>query len=265
MHIVWIENESCWRDLSCTRIKRKIKRLDVIPENDLALPIGEIAKLIVEKYSTSDLFLISLNMTAGGLNRTQNAGLKLLKFIRLYNLHQHCIIYSFLSREQLMLMDPQNLIIFSQGITFHRLPCELSTIPFNEYIDTTAPENLSAFFKAESELPDDRHFVANWWGIYQLWKIHKVVENISENTSLEVVEHFLSFSRKEMSSYQGLLAIYLNSERTSDIGELLKRLQKVQSERYGEKQRSLVLLNNALCTKVQESFDLLKEIGRAHV
>jgi CheY-like chemotaxis protein len=260
MHIVWIENESHWRDINFERIKIKARRLDIIPENELALPIEQIAKLIFEKYSTSDLFIINLNLIAGKFTRAQNAGVKLLKFIRLYNHHQHCIIYSFLSREQIMLMDPQNLIIFSQGITFHRLPCDLSKIPFNEYLNKTANENLSAFFKAESELPDDRHFVANWWGIYQLWKIHKVVENINEKASIDILEHSLSFSRKEMSSYQGLLAMYLKSEREPDIEEGLKKLQKIHNERYGEKQRSLALLNNVLNTKIKESLAIQKKI-----
>lgn len=230
MNVLWIENESNWRTAEI--IKRNPGKVDFLSENTLASSIGDIAKFIFDNHSISDLMIISVNLIAGGHIQTENVGIKLLKFIRIYNLRQHCILYSFLSREQLMLMDPQNLIIFSEGVTFIRLPFDFSTLPLKEMASRIAPEILTSYFKAETELPDDRHFFANWWGVLQLWNIQKAVEKMAGKTIISNIETSFSGSLKEMNSYQGLLSRYIKKTHIPDIERHLKEIFAKKTEKF---------------------------------
>ncbi|MBE0639401.1 MAG: hypothetical protein IH598_12860 [Bacteroidales bacterium] len=219
-----------------------------------------LAKELHQKHSHAQLFLINVNYKPDELLRSQNAGIELLKYLRLLNLKQHCVLYSFLSREQLMTQDLCNLIIFSEGVTFIRLPTDLSKINFDELVNKTAPENLSAFFKAEATLPDDRHFFANWWGVLQLWKVQKAIDSIAGTQMPTEIKKAFTGSLKEMDSYQGLLAMYLHREKEKDVEEELKRLLQLRIERYGDQERNLDSIKSVLNKKTNELDDRARRL-----
>lgn len=229
----------------------------VIPKLDIPEKLG---LEINQSFSPYDLFIININYKTEGVPRSQNAGIDLIKYLRLYQLRQHCILFSFLSREQLLLQDPRNLIIFSPGITFIRLPYDFSTINFEELTINKASEDLSFYFKAESTLPDDRHFFANWWGVLQLWKVQKAIDNITGKPISTKIENSFTSSVKEMNSYQGLIAVYLNREKEKNIEAQLKRLQQQQVERFGDKQRKIESIKDLLDQKLNEFDDRAREI-----
>lgn len=183
-----------------------------------------LVKSIFEAYSYKNLFLINVNYNYDNISHSENAGILLLKYLRLYHLNQHCVLYSFLSREQLMIQNPQNAILFSKGVTFIRLPKKLDTINFEFLINKKAPEDLSDYFKAEFRLPDNRHFFANWWGMLQLWKVHKAVEKIAGSTVIKEIESDFKGSLNEMYSYQGLVARYIKKVADPNIEHHLKIL-----------------------------------------
>lgn len=238
MNILWIENESAWRKRTAKIIEENVGKVNVLPELLITQSIEEIAKFINENHSTTDLIIINLNLVSRGGLRTENIGVKILKFVRLYNMNQHCIIYSFLNREQLMLLDPRNLIIFSEGVTFVRLPFDLTTLPIKEMAIRKAPENLSAYLKAETDLPDDRHFFANWFGVLQLWNIQKAVEKLAGKTIISSIEPSFSGSTKEMNSYQGLLAQYIKKIPITTIEFHLKELSAKKAEKFSNEDRN---------------------------
>jgi CheY-like chemotaxis protein len=210
-----------------------------------------LAKMVFETYPQITLFIINVNYKTENVLRSQNAGINLLKYLRLYNLRQHCVLYSFLSREQVMVQDPKNLIIFSEGVTFVRLPQDLSNLDFERLVKKTAPDDLSAYFKAESRLPDDRHFTANWWGVLQLWKVQKAVEKITSKDDIPDIENLIMGSLKEMNSYQGLMARYLKKTDTSDIEHHLKELSVQKKEKF--------INDNRLIKDVQGEIEFLSE------
>jgi CheY-like chemotaxis protein len=233
----------------------------VIPKLDIPEKLGlEIYKSI----SSYDLFIIDVNYKTEGVARSQNAGIALIKYLRLYQLRQHCILFSFLSCEQLLLQDPRNLIIFSPGITFIRLPYDFSTINFKELAINKSPVDLSFYFKAESILPDNRHFFANWWGMLQLWKIQKALDKVDginyngDNVSLSIVSD-------EMNSYQGLLARYLYLEHDQVVEQQVKRFIQTQVERYDNENSDLTKTRELLSLSTDELGSMSIKLATDHL
>lgn len=182
----------------------------------------EVVDCIENQYFDMDIFVINLNYKDENIYRSQNYGIQVLKLLRLKNYNQHCIVYSFLSKEQLLEINAHNLILHSQGITFVQLPFDFTKLDFEQLKTKVAPNDLSAYFEAESILPDNRHFFANWWGVWQLWQVQKAAENIAGVEKSDQIAKKFGNAYKEMSSYQGLLARYLKGHRYNDIAQKLK-------------------------------------------
>lgn len=191
-----------------------------------------------DKHTNSTLFLINVNYKTDTIARADNAGILFLKYLRLNHFNQHCLLYSFLSREQLMMQDPHNAIIFSEGVTFIRMPEDFSVADFESLAKKQAPDNLNSFFKAEFRLPDDRHFFANWWGVLQLWKVQKAVERIAGKIVITDIESGFAGSLKEMYSYDGLVARYVKGIHDTDIEHRLRTLITAKEENSKNESRN---------------------------
>jgi CheY-like chemotaxis protein len=146
-----------------------------LPHHLLSEKPETLINRINSDYSGTEVFVINVNYICDGVSRANNPGILLLKYLRLHHFNQHCILYSFLSREQLMQMNPGNIILFSPGVSFVRMPADLNSIYYESLVSQTASDDLSVYFKAEFNLPDNRHYYANWWGLYQLWQVHKLL------------------------------------------------------------------------------------------
>jgi len=209
MNILFLENEGSWRGQCLLKLNEgATHKVDTFTETQLNDPVEKLAELIVKDFIFVDLFIINVNMISGNQDRSACWGIKLIKLLRLHGLNQQCILYSFLSREQLMELSPENLIVFSEGLTYIRLPYDFKQIDLVASSKKIAPTNLTAYLKAESRLPDDRHFFANWWGALQLWNVYKKVNDLNDDLK-NSIQHQLFPSSKEIGSYQGLLARYL--------------------------------------------------------
>ena len=195
------------------------------------------------RTETVDLFLISLDYIPIGqehvIQRTTHIGIEVLKRLRLKRYQQHCVVFSFLSREHFILSDPKNLLLYAPGVTYYQLPVDLQELDFDTLKALQAPQDLSAFFKAEVQVADDRHFIANWWGVYTLWQVHKVIQTYQRQAAspqqgqVETLEDFFKDMQawKHMNSLQGLLAQYLNPlDETSILAELQQKEDLAQRE-----------------------------------
>jgi CheY-like chemotaxis protein len=244
--------------LNFKNLKPSRFELRMLSEEVLAKSIEEIAREIFEKHTNTELFIINVNVLLSDGNRSDCLGIKLLKFIRLYGLNQHCMLYSFLSREQLMQLSPYHCIIFSEGTSFVRLPNDLSKLNFQKRVEKKAPEDLSPYFKAEYQLPDNRHFMANWWGMLQLWNVQKAIEHNASKTKWQDIEKRFTGSIKEMYSYQGLLARYLNNHKVDDIEHELTKLLHEREEKYSD----ITISSNEIAVEIQHISDTIIEIDR---
>jgi len=220
-------------------------------KNQCVIHLKDTPQAIIEqientKVNPEDLFLIYLDYIpqeegkAVGL-RTNHHGIEVLKRLRLKHYTQHCVVFSFLSREDFILQNPCHLVLYSAGITYKQLPFDFLTEDFS-ILETPveAPLDLSAYFKAENMLPDNRHFFANWWGVYCLWQLHKAIESIylseGENSSLvtETDRDFFSGMKKiweEMNTLRGQIAQYLNPIDKKDILFELQEFDKLEKNR----------------------------------
>lgn len=171
---------------------------------------------------------------------SQHAGIEVLKRLRLHHYHQHCVLFSFYSREELLLKDTRNLILYSQGVTYYQLSksFDIKSIDFEALSQQQVYEDLSSFFKIENYLPDNRHIFANWWGVYTLWQLHKVMEgrlkNQADYTLEPTIEEFFKRTAKlwkQYNSIEGQIAQYLNPIDKDDI---IKELEEYQRENKEE-------------------------------
>jgi len=220
-------------------------------QNQCVIHLKDTPQAIIEqientKVNPEDLFLIYLDYIpqeegkAVGL-RTNHHGIEVLKRLRLKHYRQHCVVFSFLSREDFILQNPCHLVLYSAGITYKQLPFDFLTEDFSILeAPVEAPLDLSAYFKAENMLPDNRHFFANWWGVYCLWQLHKAIESIylseGENSSLvtETDRDFFSGMKKiweEMNTLRGQIAQYLNPIDKKDILFELQEFHKLEKNR----------------------------------
>jgi len=175
-----------------------ISDYNFLSQNQCVIHLKDTPQAIIEqientKVNPEDLFLIYLDYIpqeegkAVGL-RTNHHGIEVLKRLRLKHYRQHCVVFSFLLREDFILHNPCHLVLYSAGITYKQLPFDFLTEDFSILgAPVEAPLDLSAYFKAENMLPDNRHFFANWWGVYCLWQLHKAIESIylSEGENME--------------------------------------------------------------------------------
>lgn len=194
-----------------------------------------VVQEIVESQNPPAVIVINLNYTYEGekeqakaKDRSQNWGIEVLKRLRLWGRHQHCLLYSALTREDFLLDSPLNLILCSPGVTFvditsTNLEEQLRDIDLLELANRPAPSDLKDYFRAEDRLPDNRHFFANWWGVWQLWRVQEAIENkiqsseegvhgsVHKDKEAMLQRMFGSSSYKEMISYNGLVARYLRN------------------------------------------------------
>lgn len=228
-----------------------ISDYNFLSQNQCVIHLKDTPQAIIEqientKVNPEDLFLIYLDYIpreegkAVSL-RTNHHGIEVLKRLRLKHYRQHCVVFSFLSREDFILQNPCHLVLYSAGITYKQLPFDFLTEDFSILeAPVEAPSDLSAYFKAENMLPDNRHFFANWWGVYCLWQLHKAIESIylfeGENSSLvtETDRDFFSGMKKiweEMNTLRGQIAQYLNPIDKKDILFELQEFHKLEKNR----------------------------------
>jgi len=182
----------------------------------------DIVERIEQEYFNASLFVININYKTESICRSQSRGIKVLKLLRLKNYHQHCILYSFFPREYFIEKNPVNIILYSPGVSFIQLPEDFSNWNIQTFLDRgEASQDLSDYFRAESKLPDNRHFFANWWGVWQLWQVQKAIEKNTKTDKENNLEEKFGKAYEEMNSYQGLLARYLYKHE--GVEEALKK------------------------------------------
>jgi len=119
-----------------------------------------------------------------------------------------------------MQQDPRNLIIFSDGVTFIRMPENLKSIDYESLAMNKAPDDLSDYFRGEMRLPEDeRHNWANFWGIHRLWMVHKHLD--PKFKDIEVESIYCQELKEKVNSYNGILLRYLYNCKDTNIGRTL--------------------------------------------
>lgn len=173
MKALLIENR-CLAD----QIARNLSNIEVFLADECN-SVETLADAIPDNY---DIYIIHANVQIGNGSCVANSGIKLLKLLRLRHINSHVMIYSWLNEEALMKQDVRNAILFTQGVSFYRLP------DFLDLVQSINLENLSRITADRQELiqlfraeynPDNRHFNANIIGAWQLMRVQDAYEEIS--------------------------------------------------------------------------------------
>lgn len=199
-----------------------------------------------QNFEKDALFFIDVEIELDGGGFVSSKGIEVLKYLRLKNYFQHCVMFSIVSLSELLKEHPERIILCSKGVTFvHTLDA------LNVNVKNTPQESsdLKPYFKNDYIVSDDRHSVANWWGVYCLYKIQHIMEvskairaldeakksqegNIKElEQALEKLqeekpEATIPRAWKEMNSYQGIVAQYFNKIESDSIIERVKMVEE---------------------------------------
>lgn len=169
----------------------RVHKKDYYERTSLCGIVKEIGELAAGDKDTIVLINVDLNCWGGG--HQQQMGVEVLKHLRLtqnfYDRQKsppvenkartlHCVMYSFFTLEQILRRKPGNYILCSPGATFIRLPSNFADLPSlaqkKAHLGSLAP-----FIRGDLTLPVERHDWANWWGVRQLYEVHKhVVGNL---------------------------------------------------------------------------------------
>jgi len=159
--------------------------------------------------------------------RTSFNGISILKYIRALGYKNHCILYSFLSLEQILKNHPEHFIICSPGTTFIQLPFDFSKLDYSLLRSLDSTDECLPFLKTAFSIEKYRHAKANWYGLEQFWNSHAVY--IKANNKLELPE-FLVNQRKDLNNLLALLlkgnSGYVGIKKRDDIEISRERISR---------------------------------------
>lgn len=178
--------------------------------------LSSIASNVKQNIEDPDLILINVHPFRKDEPRQSQPGIRLLKFLRLQGVFNHCLLYSFLDSETILRQKKENYILLSKGTSFIRLPEGTNSVDFKTLSQNKATRNdLKTYFKLEVNLPtDDRHNWANWWGVKQLWDVHCLITN---NELKSDYPNAIKEKLKELRSQQVLFLYGYNELSISDL------------------------------------------------
>ncbi|OFY31006.1 MAG: hypothetical protein A2275_15190 [Bacteroidetes bacterium RIFOXYA12_FULL_35_11] len=163
-----------------------------------------------EDCEKQDLLIINTHLKSNDCPHLQdNGGIVLLKFLRLLGVKTHCILFSFLTTEQLLDKNPGNLIITSKGTTLATLRnIKVIKEKFNNLKTILADEDLKPYFKVDFQMPEEgRHNWANWWGIYKCAK--EFANKTNSPFNLSIIKNDYPEVYKQIIKLDSLRALYL--------------------------------------------------------
>lgn len=189
MKIIIIDNNENFAEALSKKLKAEKFCEDKIVFNNI-VDLCVVADKVKEQAKPNDILFINCELQSSSSNRQYLNGIEILKWLRLKEINNHCILYSFFSNTQIIKENPLNGILHSKGVTFLQAPFSISAITSSEKKELSNKENLLPFFRAEVDLNKVRHEMANIWGLNRLkWLLNLPDENLSNNISFERLKY----------------------------------------------------------------------------
>jgi CheY-like chemotaxis protein len=163
-----------------------------------------------------------------------NAGIALIKFLRIMNVRHHIVLITPFSGNQIELVkqSPGNLIVTSKGISFAQNLYEFkdkSLEELNKLAENTFEgQDLTPYILTEFRLPEDeRHNWANWWGIIQLTDVHRNLFPHELNNRANQYSTDIDNELKSLKSVQALQLFHHNVDFKKAVDKAaLEKLSK---------------------------------------
>jgi len=216
--------------------------------------LNELAREIQGKANNQNgaILLISINLKAKNKNRQEQAGIELLIWLRIKEVLNHVVLYSFETLHSLLNRNPKHLIATSQGTTFVQLPDTFKELNINlikkkedKKNFLADPENIREAVKPAFSIEKFRHREANWWGVKQLWDIHNLIYDMNDEYPPDIVDNLkrldnyiakVLYEYNDVSINEGLRKLLAqkskgkNNNIDAEIQNRLKRMGSLKNE-----------------------------------
>jgi len=201
-------------------------------ENDTLKPSSENLNELAESVKSiingnNDVVLcINVNLEAGKDSRQLQKGIELLIWLRIKNVMNHCVLYSFEDLHTILNRKPKHLIATSQGTSFVRLPNNFQRITeILEILKTVnkllaSDDNIKTALKPAINIESIRHQEANWWGVKALWDVHNIVLEGSQ------VIPYPDFINEKLNSIDNAIADYVYGDQILSTKKFLNSLNE---------------------------------------
>jgi len=193
--------------------------------------LNTLAGVIKEKINGNDdtVLFINVNLKTDKNTRQLQKGIELLIWLRIKEVLNHVVLFSFETLHSLLNRNPKHLIATSWGTSFVQLPNDfkqlqevLSKKKEEEKIFLADAENVRKTLKPAFSIAQFRHREANWWGVKQLWDVHRIMVNKHDAKYPTVIKEKLRLLNNSIAKY-----IYEYSletiQKTIADGEAIRR------------------------------------------
>lgn len=155
------------------------------------------------------VLLININLKAKNKNRQEQAGIELLIWLRIKEVLNHVVLYSFETLHSLLNRKFEHLIAASRGTTIIQMPNDFQKLDLVKLrIEKADEDNLKKALRPAFDIFRFRHAYANVWGLKRLMEVHNYFFNrfdkklikldIEITTSLEYNVAEYIFKRKSL-------------------------------------------------------------------
>jgi CheY-like chemotaxis protein len=194
-------------DAKISSVSDWISRCHVVTAHGQSRPEADLIVIYAHALLTEHAF------------RQDYEGVELLKHLRVANSQTlgdlrrcHIIIVAWESAEEIVRRRPGNIILFSSGVSFLRLPEAIPVLRDHDELSKRALEQadpndrkLLASVRADYQPPDSAHEMSNWWGA---WRLIQAIEETGAAMPAPVRERMSRLSTKQ--------ALFLSSGVESD-------------------------------------------------
>jgi len=152
-------------------------------------------------------------------------GIELLIWLRLFDVKNHCIVFSFETFESIVKRNTRNFVLGARGTSYFRLPFDFNQINFNKFKGPSSDDNnLRDHLRIIFDDVKMRHENANWWGIVCLSDVLK--ENNPEVTYINN-ENYPGYVPDKLEILNNAIALFLFKKSPLSIQqELLKKTKQ---------------------------------------
>lgn len=164
------------------------------------------------------VFFINMNLVTGRYRRQNHKGVELLTWLRIKGVMNHCVLYSFQPLVELAKTNRNNLLLFSKGITFIRLPGEFSAMDLDRIkTDVAENGNLKIYLKSIFDVSKFRHRDANWWSMKVMWDVHRIAKRG------QFYDDYPQHVRDNLSKLNNAVGVFLNE---LDVVNVSRRIEE---------------------------------------
>jgi CheY-like chemotaxis protein len=213
------------------------------------------------------VLFIYVNLLIDKGSRQYCKGIELLTWLRIKGVMNHCFLYSFQTLEAIARSNEQNRLLFSKGTTFIQLSDSFEFVTNEKIIEsakvTADDKNLRKNIKPLFDIGKFRHKEANWWGVKQLWDVHKIY------TKGDFVEDYPAKVKDNLQKLNNAIGSYLYEWRVVSLTIEIERFEKELEEKkkadeekksnlanqLEEKKIERILYNEELTTKQQQQIE----------